>query len=89
VKNRVSELLQERGLSVYRFWKDSGIARNTAYRLASDPDHYPEKSVLHAICQTLGVTPGEVLIYTPENQGDEECVDTPPAPPSASSSQHS
>ncbi|MGL6340530.1 MAG: helix-turn-helix domain-containing protein, partial [Waterburya sp.] len=41
IKNDIKSLMDERGLSRYRLWKDTGFNRETAYRLYDDPDYIP------------------------------------------------
>ena len=46
VRNKVKEFLESRGLTVYRFQKDTRIARRTAYDLTNKPDQLPAQPVL-------------------------------------------
>jgi len=67
IRNRIKELVNSRGISVYRFWKDTGIGQNTAYDLYHHPNRYPMAEVMDAICRAYGVTPGDVLEYVPDD----------------------
>lgn len=61
LKNRVKEFTKNRGITVYRFIKDTGIAPNTGYKLARDADHLPSITVLETICDRYGVQPNEIV----------------------------
>ncbi len=64
VRNKVKEFLESRGLTVYRFQKDTGIARRTAYDLTNKPDQLPAQPVLTKICDTYEIQPGEILEWS-------------------------
>ncbi|CCQ54339.1 MAG: helix-turn-helix transcriptional regulator [Crocosphaera sp.] len=66
VKNLVGQVLKERGITRYRFWRDTGLARVTAYRLADDPFYVPGGEVWDKVCQALGCQPGELLVWIPK-----------------------
>lgn len=63
MKNRIREFLKERGLSVYRFQRDVGIAASTAYALNSTPEQLPSSTVLSKICDAYEVQPNEILVW--------------------------
>lgn len=65
VINTIKEFVDARGLTVYRFWRDTGIAQATAYRLYRNPNVLPAGSVMEAICETYDCQPGDFLLYTP------------------------
>jgi DNA-binding Xre family transcriptional regulator len=68
IRNRVKDLVDSRGLTVYRFWQETGISRNTAYELYNNPDRYPMADVMDAICKTYLVTPNDVLEWIPSGE---------------------
>jgi len=68
MRNRIKELVDSRGLTVYQFWKATGISRTTAYDLYKDPSQYPGKNVMDAICDTYKVQPGELLVWIPNKE---------------------
>lgn len=61
MKNTVRSFLDKKGLSVYKFIQDTGIAPATGYKLAKKADYLPSVRVLEAICDTYKVQPGELL----------------------------
>ena len=63
VKNRIREFIDERGLSVYRFRQEVGVAQKTAYDLCNNPDQLPSSTVLKKICDTYEVQPNEILVW--------------------------
>lgn len=62
--NRLWKLLIDRKMSKADLRKAAGIAPNTLTRLRRDEE--VRLSVLHRICQTLGVDIGEVMEFLPE-----------------------
>lgn len=68
MKNRVKEFIQERGITAYRFWKETGLSRPTAYRVCSDPDYPIGGDVLEKICDAYKVQPGEVIYWIPSDE---------------------
>jgi DNA-binding Xre family transcriptional regulator len=66
VRNRITELLKERGHTAYKFWQVTGLARATAYRLAAEQDYIPTGDILNKVCKHYGVQPGDILYYVPD-----------------------
>lgn len=64
--NRLWKLLIGRKTSKADLCKAAGIAPNTLTRLRRDEE--VRLSVLHRICQTLGVDIGEVMELLPEGE---------------------
>ncbi len=61
--NQIHEFIKERGITRYRFWQDTQLGRDTAYRLCNDPTYIPTGAVLDKICSTYKIQPGEILIW--------------------------
>lgn len=61
MKNKVKAFIDRKGITVYRFIKDTGIATNTGYSLYRNDRHMPSPGVLAAICDTYQVQPSEIL----------------------------
>lgn len=59
--NKIHEFIQNRGISRYRFWQDTQLGRDTAYRLCNDPSYIPTGNVLDKICSTYKIQPGDFL----------------------------
>lgn len=68
VRNTIKELVDSRGLTVYQFRQQTGLAKATAYRLYRNPDYVPTGDILKAICRTYGVQPGDILKYEPDEK---------------------
>lgn len=66
IRNRIKELVDAKGKSRYRFWKDVGVSQNTAYALYDDPTQIPTGEVMDKICRAYGIQPGDFLIFTPD-----------------------
>lgn len=64
--NRLWKLLIDRKMSKADLRKAAGIAPNTLTRLRRDEE--VRLSVLHRICQPLGVDIGEVMEFLPEGE---------------------
>ena len=71
MRNLIKPFLDSRDVSVYRFWQDTGISRTTAYALYNNPEQYPGRDVMDAICSVYKVQPGDLLQWVAD--------DSPPA----------
>ncbi len=61
IKNKLIQLLEEKGITRYQFWKDTGLSQNTAYKLCDDPEAIPSGQVMIRIYQVYGWEPGDYL----------------------------
>ena len=61
LKNRVKEFTEERGITVYKFIQQTGIAMSTGYKLSQNPDQLPSIAVLQAICDRYEIQPNEII----------------------------
>ncbi len=61
MKNKIKMLVDDRGISVYQFRKDTGIAQATAYELYNNPKHLPSIRVLERICEAYRMQPNDVI----------------------------
>jgi DNA-binding Xre family transcriptional regulator len=70
VRWRVSELLVERGWTVYRLVQESDLAPTVVYRLAKPGVAVKriDGRTLDALCAALKVGPGELLEYTADRE---------------------
>lgn len=71
MKNRIKDFLAEKGISVYRFRKDVGIAASTAYDLSNRPDQLPSSTVLTKICDAYEVQPNEILVWVKPSTSEQ------------------
>ena len=62
VRNKIRNLLDSKKKTRYQFWKDTGLAQNTAYRLYDDPSYIPGATVMDKIFAAYGWQPGDYLI---------------------------
>ena len=67
---RVAELLEQRGWTAYRLAQETGLPRETAYRLAKPGAvvHRIEGRNFELLCATFGVQPGDLLEYLPDKK---------------------
>ncbi|GJD19262.1 hypothetical protein RIVM261_042180 [Rivularia sp. IAM M-261] len=54
VKNRIKHRRDSKSESRYQFWKKTGLAQNTAYRLYNEPEYIPGREVIEKICLVYG-----------------------------------
>lgn len=68
VRMRLAELLRRRGWTAYRLAREAGLTVPSAYRLAKPNGSFRrlEASTLDRLCIALGVQPGELLEWVPE-----------------------
>ncbi|PSB05551.1 XRE family transcriptional regulator [Pleurocapsa sp. CCALA 161] len=66
IKNDIKSLMDARGLSRYRLWKDTGFNRETAYRLYDDPDYIPSKTIMEKLWEIYRWQPAQYIICIPE-----------------------
>lgn len=76
VKNKIKELIDKKGISVYRFQKDVSIAQGTAYSLYNNPSQLPSSTVISKICDAYRVPVWDVIVWIPP----EEILDETPLP---------
>ncbi|MBD2100657.1 helix-turn-helix transcriptional regulator [Leptolyngbya sp. FACHB-261] len=63
LRNKIKDLVDGRGITPYRFWKDTGLSRNTAYNLYNDPTYIPGAEIITAICEVYKCQPGDFLMW--------------------------
>ncbi len=66
VKNKIKQILDAKKMTRYEFWKKTGLAQNTAYRLYDDPLYVPGAQVMTKIFEAYGWQPGD-YIFCEEN----------------------
>ncbi len=66
MRNKVKELIDSQGISIYEFRKRTGIANRTAYDLYHNSGQYPGPGVMDKICEAFNVQPGDILEYVRE-----------------------
>ncbi|MGV2830623.1 helix-turn-helix domain-containing protein [Myxosarcina sp. GI1(2024)] len=59
--NQVQRFIDSRGLSVYRFQKQTGVSSTTCYLLYSNQKHLPSAKTLERICDAYQVQPYELI----------------------------
>lgn len=67
IQNKIRHFIDKRGISVYRFQQETGVAPRTAYDLYNKPDQLPSPSVLRKLCDTYQMQPNAFLEWIPEN----------------------
>ncbi len=68
VRLRVREVAEAQDLNMNRLALKSGISYSTIVDLWYDRTRRLDKETLSRLCQALGVTPGDLLTWEPEEQ---------------------
>jgi len=84
VLNRMKKFLDSRPdpvsgtehTSPYRFWQETGIGRDTAYRMYNDPAYIPTSKALNKICSTYKIQPGAFLTWEPDDEPEAVIAET-------------
>jgi DNA-binding Xre family transcriptional regulator len=66
IKNRIAQFLEERSLTVYRFYQETGISVDAAYKLNNDASRIPRGNTLKAMCDRYKVQPSEFIYWEEE-----------------------
>ncbi len=77
VLGRIKRLMEQRGWSVYRLGKESGLAQSTLSHVFRE-DSEPTISTLETICKTFGLTLGEFFAegeFVPLTEEQRELLD--------------
>ena len=61
MKNKIKQLVDSRGISVYQFRKETKISMSTAYELYNNSKHLPSIRVLEKICDAYRLQPNDVI----------------------------
>lgn len=67
--------LQEMALKVgidtgYKLQKETGFTQAMAYRLWKEDWSQADLKTLNTLCNVLKCTPNDILVFTPDNDGD-------------------
>src|SRR5690625_3225521 len=65
IRNRLSILLAERGLTITKVAKETGISRNTITSTAQNDTEMIRLKTINSLCKFLNVTPTEFFEYEP------------------------
>jgi DNA-binding Xre family transcriptional regulator len=68
IRFRLAEVLAEKGWTPYRLAQVTGLTVPTAYRLADPELRFGRftTATLNRLCEALGVQPGDLLEWVPE-----------------------
>lgn len=66
MQNNIKAIVEGKGITPYRFWKDVGCSRDVAYKLVKNSSYIPRESVLESICRAYDLQPGDILQYIPD-----------------------
>lgn len=61
MQNKIKEFVDGRGMTPYAFWKETKIAKRTAYDLYNKPDHLPSIRTLEQIMDTYKEEPNTFI----------------------------
>ncbi|HET9530445.1 MAG TPA: helix-turn-helix domain-containing protein [Blastocatellia bacterium] len=72
IQTRLQEVLEARGRSLYWLQAQTGIAYSTLHKLKSGRAGNITFPILDAICRTLEIQPGDLLVYTADSPRKSE-----------------
>lgn len=62
IKLRLSEMLEERGQTLYWLWKETGIRYATLWQIGQDDVVRLNLEVLDIVCDALKCQPGDLIV---------------------------
>lgn len=65
---RLQDILAERGMSRRELARQSGLNINTVCKLANANNCMIDVRTLDQVCATLQITPGELLVWEPDQE---------------------
>ena len=68
MKNRIDQLIQQLGITAYRFSEDTGISKNNVYLLKNNPNQFPSGDVFDKIIEKYRVTPNDIVEWIPQSE---------------------
>lgn len=81
IRCNLAVLLAERGLSITKASKDTGISRNTLSAFANNTNRMMQYETLSKLCIYLNVYPHELLVFYPREIREQRLVLTDSEPP--------
>lgn len=66
IKNQLKHILVDENMSLLELSKRADVHYTTLYNFAQDETKTIHKETLDKVCQTLGVQPGDIFVYMPE-----------------------
>lgn len=61
VRKKLRDYLENNGISVYRFAKDSGIPQSTIWSIIKKEDYEVREKNIHKICLGMGISVSEIM----------------------------
>ena len=68
IKIRLNEILEERGRTLYWLSQETGIRYATLWHMSRDEVSLLNLKTLDAVCTTLNVKPGDLLVQKPKRK---------------------
>ncbi len=72
ITTRITELLEQRGKTLYWLSKETGTAYSTVHKLGSSSTDGISFRVLDRVCDALECEPGDLLVRVPEKKGEKK-----------------
>ncbi len=69
IDNRLSEIMGRQRVNVSDLARRTGVTRNTVAKLYHGEAQQVDLRVLDRVCWALGVQPGDLLVYEPDEEG--------------------
>ena len=71
IKNRLKVLLAEREMTLAELARTTGGYYTTIYRFAQNDREFLNVPTLDAVCEALGVQPGDIFVHVPNERTGE------------------
>lgn len=71
-KSNLKALLDERGISIQQFARDTGLKFETLRRLYNDDTKQYQRDTIGIVCKTLGVSIDQLLLLIETEGGNSE-----------------
>ncbi|MCR2805321.1 helix-turn-helix transcriptional regulator [Paenibacillus sp. SCIV0701] len=68
VRCRLGDIMKQRGLTNKDVVELTGVSRNTITSLAANATKRIDYDTIEGLCKGLGITPGELIEFAPDNQ---------------------
>lgn len=68
IENRVKQVMEDRGLTMYRLAKETGLTYQTIHNMMNPSKQLTriDMDTLERLCRVLNAEVGELFVYTPE-----------------------
>jgi putative transcriptional regulator len=80
IRNFLPQLLAQKGVSIRQLARDTGVTYSTIWAMVHGQRRSVQLEVLDAVCQALGVQPGDIYRRPTPGQAPPMALEERPAP---------